>query len=53
MNRRKTFRQQRARRAAAHHEAGHAVMAWTQGLTVRSASIRPVGETGGQVIIDC
>ncbi len=52
MNRRKALRERRARRATAHHEAGHAVIAWVLGLTVGSASIQQQGDSCGRVEID-
>ncbi len=55
MNRREAFRRQResrARRATAHHEAGHAVMAWALGLKIQSVSIRRQGNSGGHVLLD-
>lgn len=51
MNRRRALRERRARRATAHHESGHAVMAWTLGLTVKTASIEQVGDSCGRVEI--
>jgi len=36
--------------AVAYHEAGHAVIAWHEGIGLRSASIIPVGTTGGRII---
>ena len=52
MNRRKVARERRARRATAHHEAGHAVMAWALGLTVKFVSIQQQGDSAGRVEID-
>jgi hypothetical protein len=52
MSRRKTLRAERVRRATAHHEAGHAVMAWALGLTVESVSIKPHRNSHGRVMID-
>ena len=52
MNPEKAARARRARRATAHHEAGHAVMAWALGLTVKSVSIQQQGDSCGRVEID-
>ena len=52
MNRRRALRVLRARRATAHHEAGHAVMAWALGLTVESVSIKARRNSHGRVLID-
>ena len=35
----------------AHHVAGHAVVAWAQGVTLREISIVPVGKTAGHADI--
>jgi hypothetical protein len=33
----------------AHHEAGHAVVAWSQGITIHHVTIEPEGDTGGHL----
>jgi hypothetical protein len=37
----------------AYHEAGHAVVAAMLGLRVGRVTIRPEGEVGGRMVIDC
>jgi len=39
----------RERRATAYHEAGHAVVAWAEGIRLRSVSIIPTDDTDGRV----
>ena len=44
-------RSERDVRATAYHEAGHAVVAWHEGIRIRSASIMPTEATAGHVVL--